>query len=215
VRRTPAAHRFDVALALRRRPRHRRVLVLVLAAACGLAVMTVVRKAEHAAAAWGRSVPVLVATQDLRAGDRLDAGNTRVDHQPAPLVPDGALTDVPAEDRLAQPVYAGEVIREQRLAHRGLSALAARLPLGTRAVAVPVEPGLVPALVVGDRVDVLVALGAEAAGAGPPGFALATDVLVVDVDDVAVTIAGPRDTAPRLAVAFGAGAVTLALTGGS
>jgi Flp pilus assembly protein CpaB len=207
-------HRFDVALALRRRPRHRRALVLVVAALCGLAVTTVVRGAEDAAAAWGESVPVLVATEDLKAGDLLDADNTRLDHQPAPLVPDEALAAVPDDGRLAEPVYAGEVIREQRLADGGLSALAARLPSGTRAMAVPVEPGMVPSLVVGDRVDVLVALGAESAGDGPPGFALATDVLVVDVDDAAVTIAMPAATAPRLAVAFGAGAVTLALTGG-
>ena len=81
-------------------------------------------------------------------------------------------------------------------------------------MAVPVEPGLVPALVVGDHVDVLVALASEAAGDGPPGFALATEVVVVDVDDAAITIAVPVDIAPRLAVAFGAGAVTLALAGG-
>ena len=35
---------------------------------------------------------------------------------------------------------------------------------------------------------------------------------MVDVSDAAVTIAVPADTAPRVAVAFGAGAVTLALS---
>ena len=214
MRRTPVPHRFDVALALRRRPRHRRALVLSVAALCGLAVTMLVQKAEDAAAAWGDSVPVLVATEDLSAGDPLDAGNTRLDHQPAPLVPDGALNAVPDDGRLAEAVYAGEVIREQRLAPAGLSSLAARLPPGTRAMAVPVEPGWVPALVIGDHVDVLVALAAEVAGDGPPGFALATEVEVIDVDDAAVTIAIPVDDAPRLAVAFGAGAVTLALAGG-
>ena len=57
------------------------------------------------------------------------------------------------------------------------------------------------------------ALAPEAAGDGAPGFALATDVAVVDVTDVAVTVAVPRDVAPRLAVAFGQGAVTLARFG--
>jgi hypothetical protein len=74
-----------------------------------------------------------------------------------------------------------------------------------------VEPGTTPPLAVGDRVDVLVALPAEAADGGPPGFALATDVVVVDVTEAAVTVAVPRAAAPRLAVAFGQGAVTLAL----
>jgi len=213
VRPTPVPHRFDLALALRRRPRHRRALVVAVAILGGLGVMTVVQRAEDAAAAWGERVPVLVATRDLTAGVALDGGNTRVDHQPEPLVPEGALAEVPEDGRLAEAIYAGEVVREERLAPGGLSEVAARVPTGTRAIAVPVDPGQAPALEVGDRVDVLVALPPEAAGEGPPGFALATEVLVVDVSDAAVTVAVPADTAPRVAVAFGAGAVTLALTG--
>jgi Flp pilus assembly protein CpaB len=216
VRPTLVHHRLDPALALRRRPRARKALVVALAALSGVAVMGVVQRAEGAAAAWGDQVPVLVATRDLEPGDRLDSGNTRLVAHPAPIVPDGALSELPAgARRLAHAVFAGEVVRSERLAPAGLSTLAARLPPGTRAMAVPVEPGLVPALVVGDRVDVLVALSAEAAGDGLPGFALASDVLVVAVDEAAVTIAIPTDTAPRLAVAFGAGAVTLALAGPS
>ena len=212
MRRSPVPHRFDLALALRRRPRYRRALVVAVAAVCGVTVMTVVQRAEEAAAAWGERVPVLVATRDLAPGDRLDGSNTRVERQPAPLLPRGALPTLPDDVRLAEAVYAGEIVREERLAPAGLSAVAARLPSGTRAMAIPVEPGTVPELELGDRVDVLVALASEAAGDGPPGFALATDALVVDVDEEAVTIAVPADVAPRIAVAFGAGAVTLALT---
>ncbi|MFL6205218.1 MAG: Flp pilus assembly protein CpaB [Acidimicrobiales bacterium] len=212
--RSPMPHRLDPALALRRRPRARRAVIVAVAALSGLAVTGVVQRAEDTAAAWGTSVPVLVAAHDLDAGDRLDAANTRVEQHPGPLVPDGALSSLPDDGRrLAVAVFEGEVLRLERLAPAGLSTVAARLPPGTRAMAVPVEPGLVPPLGLGDRVDVLVALAPEAAGEGPPGFALASHVLVVAVDDAAVTIAVPEDTAPRLAVAFGAGAVTLALTG--
>ena len=206
-------HRYDVALALRRRPRARRAVVVALAALCGIAVTGVVQRAEQAAAAWGSSVPVLVATEDLQPGERLDGTNTRVEPRPRPLVPPGALSGLPDGGRLAEAVYAGEPIREERLTSAGLSAVAARLPAGTRAIAIPVAPGLVPSLALGDRVDVLVALPAEAAGDGPPGFTLATNVLVVDVSETAVTIAVPADAAPRIAVAFGTGAVTLALVG--
>ena len=66
----------------------------------------------------------------------------------------------------------------------------------------------------GDRVDVVVALPEAAAGDGPPGFALASEVDVVDVDDAAATLAIPRDDVPRVAVALGQGAVSLALVGG-
>jgi len=214
VRRRLVPHRFDVALALRRRPRHRQALVLALAVLCGIAVLGTVRRAEDAAARWGRSVSVLVATRDLGAGDRLDATNTRLDQHPDPLVVDGALTALPDDTRLAEAVYAGEVVRTERLAGEALSAVAARLPPGTRAVAIPVDPGSGPPVATGDRVDVLVALAPEEAGAGPPGFALAPDALVVDVADAAVTVAVPVDTAPRIAVALGRGAVTLALRGG-
>ena len=213
MRWTPVPHRFDIALALRRRPRQRRALVVAVAVICGLAVMTVVQRAEQAAAAWGARVPVLVATRDLAAGALLDAGNTRVDKRPGALVPHEAVRALPDDRRLAEAVYAGEVVREERLAPGRPSEVAARVPAGTRAMAIPVEPGQMPQVAIGDRVDLLVALPPEVAGAGPPGFALATDVLVVDVNDAAVTIAVPADTAPRVAVAFGAGAVTLALTG--
>ena len=211
MRRRLVPHRHDPLLALRRRPRYRRVLVAGLAATCGALVAGVVQRAEHAAAAWGERVPVLVATRDLDAGDLLDERNTRVVHHPALLVPDGALAERPDRRRVADDVFAGEVLHQARLAPAGRSAVAARLPAGTVAVAVPVEPGLAPPLTVGDRVDVLVALGADAAGDGPPGFALTVGAPVVDVSDTAITIAIPHAAAPRLAVAFGAGAVTLAL----
>jgi Flp pilus assembly protein CpaB len=213
VRRRLVPHRYDPVLALRRRPRHRRALVAVVAVACGALVAQVVQRAEEAAAAWGERVPVLVAARDIDGGELLDRGNTRVERRPAPLVPDGALTELPAGARLAAAAYAGEVLRAERLSPAGRSAVSARLPDGTVAVAIPVEPGSAPPLTVGDRVDVLVALAPEAAGGGPPGFALATDVAVVHVSDAAVTVAVPDATAPRLAVAFGAGAVTLALSG--
>jgi Flp pilus assembly protein CpaB len=191
----------------------RRALVVLVAALCGTAVAATVERAEDVRRSWGRGAHVLVATDDLQPGDRLGPENTRLALHPAPLVPPNALTALPRAARVAEAVHTGEVVREERLAPSGTSALAARLPAGTRAVAVPSEPGTTPPLVVGDLVEVLVALAPEAAGAGAPGFALATGVPVVDVTDTAVTIAVDRDVAPRLAVAFGQGAVTLAVVG--
>lgn len=211
MRRTPVQRRPGVALTLRRRPRLRAGIVVAIGVLSGTAVATTVQQAEDARAAWGRRTTVLVATADIAAGERLDAGNTVLVAHPAPLVPDGAVTSRAADARAAAALLDGEVVREERLAPNGASAVAARLPPGTRAMAVPVEPGTMPALAIGDRVEVLVALAPEAAGDGPPGFALATDVPVVDVTDMAVTLAVSRDVAPRLAVAFGQGAVTLAL----
>jgi len=212
VRRRPVA-RSGVALTLRRRPRLRNGLVVAIAVVCGVTVAMSVQAADRTRAAWGSTISVLVVTDDLAAGDRLDPSNTKVVGRPEPLVPDGALMSLPPDARAAAAMYAGEVVREERLASTGASALTARLPPGSRAMAIPVEPGTTPPVVVGDLVEVLVALGPDAAGGGPPGFALATGVPVIDVTDAAITIAVGDDVAPRLAVAFGQGAVTLAVVG--
>jgi pilus assembly protein CpaB len=215
MRRKPVRRRRpDPALALRRHPRLRGAVVAVLALLCAGAVTSIVQAAEDAEHAWGTARRVLVAAGDIDAGDRLTTGNTRVVTHPAPLVPDGALTRLPADGRVGTKVLDGEILREERLALANTSPVAARLPAGTRAMAVPVEAGTTPPVRVGDRVEVLVALPADGTDARSPGFALAEDVLVVDVTDAAVTIAVRRDVAPRLAVAFGHGAVTLALLGG-
>src|SRR5688500_12657478 len=121
MRRKPV-RRPGLALRLRRRPRVRTGLVVVIAGLVGLATAATVRGAEDARRAWGEGTPVLVATADLGPGDRLDSGNTRVTSHPAPLVPDGALRALPAETRVAAPVLRGEAVREERLAPAGTSA---------------------------------------------------------------------------------------------
>lgn len=213
MRRMPPSQLPRLGLELRRRPRVRTAIIIVVALTCGGVVAATVRRADGARAAWGEPTAVLVVTRDLAAGERVDSSNTRPAQLPAPLVPGGALGTLPEDGRLSAAVYDGEVLRAERLAPAGVSALAARLPRGTRAVAIPLEPGTAPTLEVGDHVDVLVALAPEAAGSGPPGFSLADDVLVVDVNDLAATVAVSRDAAARIGVAYGQGAVTLALVG--
>ena len=213
MRPSPPTRRIHLGLALRRRPRVRSALAMAAAVACGLATYRTLEAAEAAQTAWGRGTPVLVAARHLEAGERLDASDVRVVPHPAPMVPDGALDQLPEGSRLAHPVHEGEVIVAGRLAPEGLSAVAARLPRGTRAMAIPLDPATTPPLALGDRVDVVVAVPPEAAGGGAPGFVIAERVLVVDITDQAVTVAVPRDVAPRLAVAFGQGAVSVALVG--
>ena len=136
------------------------------------AVAMTVQAAERTRAAWGAPIPVLVATDDLAAGDRLDAGQHEGRRaRPEPLVPDGALTSLP--DRRSG---RGRDVRRRGGPGGAAGARPAprpwppACPPGTRAMAIPVEPGTTPPLVVGDRVDVLVALAPEAAGGGPAGL---------------------------------------------
>lgn len=202
------------ALALRRHPRLWWACVGLLAVTVGAVVAAGVGAAEEARASWGSTRQVVVLTRDLPAGHRLGGDDVRLEERPIAVLPDGALTEVPPDGTLATLAVSGEVLVEDRLARTGLSPLAASLPPGTRAVAVPVEAGLAPPLEVGDAVDLLVTVAPEIAGEGPPGFVLAHAAPVVAVDDAAVTVAVPPDLAPKVAVALSTGAVTMALTGG-
>ena len=214
VHRPLGTKRPRIGLRLRREPRLWWLVVLTSAAATGLSVSHVLGTAEATRRAWGSTEPVLVVRHDVRAGGTLSALDVEVVDFPAGLAPAGALDELPDGAVTRVDLSAGEPLLPRRLAGHDLSPLAAALPEGTRAVAIPTEPGTAPPLAAGDRVDVLVVVAAEAAGDGPPGFAIADDALVVSVDDDAVTVAVERDAAPRVAAALGLGAVTLALVGG-
>jgi Flp pilus assembly protein CpaB len=213
MRPKPRRRRVRPVLALRRQPRLWWLLSLTAALAIGWAVSTIVADAERVRQAWGTTEAVVVARRPLVAGTPIDGGDVELVDRPRALVPEGALRDLPDGQVAATSIAAGEVVVAARLAPLGLRGLAATLPAGARAVAIPVEPGLAPPVAVGDRVDVLVALAPEAAGGRPPGFVVAAGALVVAVDEAAVTVAVRAAAAPRIAVALGQGAVTLALIG--
>ena len=131
------------------------------------------------------------------------------------MVPDGAVTS-DAEGRVVvAPVAAGEVLLERRLAPAGLTGVAALVPAGHRAVAVPVDVALgvaSPEVRVGDRVDVLAVFEVTDAGE-PPAGVVAGAVSVVAVDEQSVTVAVRDDDAPRVAFAAARGTVALAVVG--
>lgn len=203
--------RFAPALALRRRPRLRRALALALSLLVGLAVQRSVAGAESVRAAWGPTRTVAVAARDLPAGHVVGPGDVREVALPRAAVPAGALGDLPAGRVVRAPVFEGEVVLGRRVAAPEVAGVAALVPSGARALAVPVEPGTSPALLVGHRVDVIASAAAEA---GPQAVLVASAVPVVDVGERAVTLALPAEAATRVAAAIAAGAVSLALVGG-
>ena len=205
----PGVPRVPVALALRRRPRVRRALVVGLALVTALLVQRTVASAEAAREAWGRGTSVAVAVRDLDPGHVVGPADVQMVELPAAAVPPDALDRLPRGRVVRAAVLRGEVLHRRRLAAAGLDGVAALLPTGSRAVAVPVDPASVPPLRRGDRVDVLaVVAGADS---GPRAGVLAPAVLVVDVADGAVTVALDADDVPPVVAALGAGAVTLAL----
>lgn len=144
-----------------------------------------------------RTVAVLVATQDVRAGQQVTASEVQVERVHADSVPADALAtpDDAVGSYVAWPLTAGEpvlahMVRRER---SGIALTAAvTVPDGYRAVAVPVQPaGAVGGMLSpGDHVDVYatpLAGHASTTNAPPPGttgdgaLRLGTDLLVLEL----------------------------------
>jgi len=160
-----------------------------------------------ARARWSPGLTVLVAKHAVAPGGAVEAEARQL---PAAAVPDDALRSLPSGATAVVALHAGEVLLRDRVG--GRSALAAALPPGTRGIAVPNDTAL--PLRRGDHVDVLATFDADVAGYEPT-FPVARDALVLHVGRDAVTIAVRDASAPKVAYALAAGAVTLALSGTS
>ena len=210
---------------LRRSPLPFWAMSLALAAGTGVTVSRLVGEASARAARLGGLVEVPVAARRIEAGAVLRVADVVVRRLPADALPDGEVAARPAGKVAVVPLVRGEVVLSAKLAPDGLRGVAAMVPAGHRALAVPVDPGGL-ALRLGDRVDVLAtfdlagddAAAADAGGAGPaavaePTFPVALAALVVGVGDEAVTVAVRPDEVPRVAFALARGTVALALAG--
>jgi Flp pilus assembly protein CpaB len=154
----------------------------------------------------------VVARHRLDVGAVVRAGDVTVASWPDALIPRGAVRDVGAvEGRIVVDViHPDEPVRTERLAPDGLHGVAALVPAGWRALAVPI--GSAPlTLSIGDRVDLVAAVPESSTSSASPSFVLAANALVVAVDDRAATVAVPADDAPRVALGIATGTVVPAL----
>ena len=191
------------------------VVAAVVAGLSGARLVDAGRAAADARAEWGETVTVAVVARDLRAGHVVAATDISVEPRPRAVVPEGALAGDAVGRTVVTPIFGGEVVVAERLAPDGLTGVAALLPAGHRAVAVPVDGALgaaSPAVRVGDRVDILATFDVGDEGEAPAGT-VAEAVTVVAVDDATVTVAVRRDDAPRVAFAAARGTVALAIVG--
>ena len=195
----------------------RRAVVLGLAVVTGLVVISLVSSAEAARQRWGRARPVAVATRDLAPGDVIDASTVEVRRLPEAAVSPDALAAPPSGSVVRQRVVAGEPLVAERLAPQGLTGVAALVPAGHRAVAVPIGPLAAPPLTIGDLVDVLAVVPSVSEQPGQPGkgpsYPLVQAAVVVDVAEQSIAIAVPEADAPRVAWVLTNGSVVLALAG--
>ena len=180
-------------------PLHRIPLVrLLVALGLGLVTFTTVRSAMAPAAGTGPMVDVVVVSRPVPAGAAVAESDVRTVRLPAAAVPDAEPAVAPQGRAARVDLVPGEVLLASRLGPRGLAAL---LPPGARALAVPRAAGT-PPLEPGQRVDLLAA-----------GTVVVAAASVLAVEDSGTTVAVPEDAAPAVAEAVAAGAVTLALAG--
>lgn len=199
---------------LRRTPLLFWLAAAVAAVVVGSTVSGIVAEAEARARRFGDLRTVPVVARRVEVGDEIGRGDVRVRRLPAALIPPGRLAPDRGVGRVALvPLLPGEVLLAAKVAPEGRAGVAALLPPGRRALAVPTGPGI-PPLAVGDRVDVLATYPPETAAAAgvEPTFAVATAALVLATSEDSVTVAVLPDEAPRLAFALTTGAITLALT---
>ena len=182
---------------LARRPWLYWVAVLLLAATAGLVVADAAAGVEAARRSWGTTRPVVVATVDVVPGQLL-ADHVEVRNRPAPMVPAGAVAELPPAAAARQRIAAGEMVMAHDVsATDGPQAL---MPDGWRAV--PVAELVPSGAAVGDEVT-----------AASGGVVLADEGVVVAALADGVLVAVPADVAAQVAHAAASGELTLMLEG--
>lgn len=200
------------------------LLAIVLGTAAFATVRSAQERYEALLPAAGPPVPVVVATAPIPRGGVVQGSWLEVRRIPRAFAPPGWVgspADVVGRVLVAD-VVAGEPLTRARLAPSGAGPLAARVPDGLRAVALPAAapPGLRP----GDRVDVLatyvdrgytepVASGLEVVRAGAAAGDGA-DPAAIGAAPTVVVLTTPEG-ALRLATAGAVSRLTLSVVGPS
>lgn len=165
------------------------------AAGAALAVRAHVATLEATRPDVGPPEAVVAAAADLSRGTMLAVDSLIVVDVPATMVPPGTVTraEQAAGRVLVADIAEGEILTETRLGGSGTGPVAAIVPPGLRAFALPVGP---PSGTVrpGDRVDVLATYGANAGR--PYTETVATALEVIDVVDGDPPVAGGPGAAP-------------------
>jgi Flp pilus assembly protein CpaB len=201
---------------LRRLVRHPLVYWTVAIALTFVTVSAVQRSTTSADAArrrWGEGHAVVVATRELAIGALIGPDDVTIASWPDAVVPAGALRDPPIGRTVTATIEPGEAVGGARVAPEGLHGIAALVPRGSRAMAIPIG-GAAPAVAPGDTVDLIAGFDAVATGNGEaPSFPVATGALVLGVDEHQVVVAVMEADVPRVAFAITAGTVVVAVRG--
>ncbi len=181
-----------------------------LALLTGFTAARLLAEAASRAERLGGLREVRVAARPVGAGQVLTPDDVVVRRLPAAVLPEGPVAASPAGHTALVPLAAGEVVLETKLAPWGLEGVAALVPRGRRALAIPAAKGGL-ALRRGNHVDVLATIE-SAEGDTEPTFAVAASAQVLDVAEESVTVAVTPEEAARVALATARGTLTLAVT---
>jgi Flp pilus assembly protein CpaB len=190
------------------------LLVLALAALSAQAIAGAVARADAARNRWGAAREIVVARTRLEVDDVVSAGDVESASWPVALVPRGAIdaSQDLAGRTVVEAIEPGSAVVAAQLAPDGLHGIAALIPIGWRALAVPIAQASVP-VSVGDRIDLVAAVSGSDASASPP-FVLAANAVVVATNGQSITVAVPAADAPRVALGIVTGSVVPALRPG-
>ena len=173
-------------------------IVALIAIALGLAAVVIANawfsgKADQQQQAVNvnRLTKIVVATQPLEYGGKLNPQNIKLQDWPASSIPQGAfltLADALKDGRVAlRPIVIGEPILADKVSGKGGRAeLAALLPDGMRAFPIPIDAldGVAGFVLPGSMVDVL--LTRKIPGQGTDNEDLRSDVLLTAVQVLAI-----------------------------
>jgi pilus assembly protein CpaB len=193
----------------------RRLLVIGTLAAClgGLASWHVYRSlGEKIASSKQVGVDVLVAAHDIGAGARIDERDLQVVNYPVESLPQSVLhSKEKALGHLALlPVAKGDFVLPSKIADGSGNHLTARIPVGMRAIQVPVTEFESSLFTSGERVDVLVTGNAAASNETQTRTVLVNVPVLEKVSRTVMLVVSPED-AQRLTLASQEGRVKLTL----
>lgn len=213
IRRRVIARRRLLPRRVRHHPLVRLAALVTVVVLAGSIVQRTAATAVDARRQWGEERTVIVARDRIVMGEIIEADAITTQSWPAALVPAGAISDSPVGRTVIASIEPGEAVIGARVAPEGLSGVAALVPPGWRALALPVGPTVV-ALSVGDHVDLIAGFDVASTNAGrAPAFPVAEDAVVVAVDDQRLTVAVEEEDAAHVAFAIVAGTVVPALRG--
>lgn len=186
-----------------------------LALFTGLTVARTIESGRAAVARFGSLRTAVVAARPVAMGAVLGPADVVERRIPLAFLPEGwtpAATGAVGRTVLV-PLVPGQAVLRTHLAPAGLEGVAALLPPGSSAVAVPTGSAS-PPLRRGDHVDVLATFDRGQGGTQPPTFPVARDATAVDVAEDRATLAVTPDEAARVAYALAHGVVNLAVRPG-